>query len=95
MARTFELDTPEPELFDDGVPGVYKAVADPKSFTDAMSRPDADEWRKALHAELESLREIWHFVKMPGGVHVVNTLPVWTIKMNADGTWPTMVKVRW
>ena len=37
---------------------------DPASYREAMSSPDSDEWKKAIEAELQSMREndVWDLV---------------------------------
>lgn len=63
--------------------------SDPKSFKDAMSRPDKKQWMQAFQDELCNLKDSWCFCdrsEVPPSAKLVPCLCVWTKKLNADGT---------
>ena len=64
-------------------------ACDPKSFQDAMSRPDKKQWLRAFQDELYNLKDSWCFCDrsdIPKTAPCVRTHTVWTKKLNADGS---------
>ena len=53
-----------------------------------MSGPDQVHWRKAIHAELESmrLRGVFRAAKLPNGQRAIGTKWFFKIKRKADGS---------
>jgi transposase InsO family protein len=60
---------------------------EPKSFWQAMSGPDADEWYKAAAVEMQAHLDngTWELVKLPAGQKAIGSKWVFKIKRNADG----------
>ena len=60
---------------------------EPRSFTDAMKRPDADAWRTAMDREKTSLKEMGAFeeVDLPKGEKTIGLKWVFAYKKNAEG----------
>jgi transposase InsO family protein len=60
---------------------------DPSSLRDALSRPDAKEWRAAAQAEYDSLQEAgtYDLVELPRGRTAVGNKWVFKVKQLADG----------
>jgi hypothetical protein len=60
---------------------------DPKSIREAYSRPDADKWKEAVKAQLDSLLEnnTWELKPLPPGKRVIIPIWVFTIKRNGSG----------
>ena len=61
--------------------------SDPISFDEAMSRPDADKWRRAMQEELDSLKEneVWTLVNRPKNTNIVTNRWVFRIKRSPEG----------
>lgn len=61
---------------------------DPKTFSDAMSRDDKEEWRKAMDTEIDSMHSnhAWDLVPLPVGKFAINNKWVFRLKRNPDGT---------
>ena len=59
---------------------------EPIGYYDAISRPDAQEWIKAMHEELQGLEELntWVLCKLPVGKKAIGLK--WLYKMKVDGT---------
>jgi hypothetical protein len=57
----------------------------PRTYKEAMTRPDF--WKKPIELECARLRErkVWHLVDRPAGANVVKTMWVFAIKYDADG----------
>ncbi|KAG6578251.1 putative integrase [Phytophthora cinnamomi] len=62
--------------------------AEPKTFQEAVNGPDQVQWRKAIRAELKSmrLRGVFRAAKLPNNQRAVGTKWVFKIKRNADGS---------
>ncbi|GMG17557.1 unnamed protein product [Phytophthora fragariaefolia] len=62
--------------------------AEPKTFPEAVNGPDQVHWRKAIRAELKSmrLRGVFRAAKLPNNQRAVGTKSVFKIKRNADGS---------
>ncbi|POM64563.1 Integrase catalytic core protein [Phytophthora palmivora] len=62
--------------------------AEPKTFQEAVNGPDQTHCRKAIRAELKSmrLRGVFRAVKLPNNQRAVGTKWVFKIKRNADGS---------
>lgn len=63
-------------------------LSEPSTFQDAVSGPDQVHWRKAIRAELESmrLRGVFRAAKLPTGHRTIGTKWVFKIKRKADGS---------
>lgn len=68
---------------------------EPKTYKDAVSCAQKDQWRTAMEEELASHRELktWEIVKLPEGKKVVGSRWVYKIKRNASGD-PMKFKAR-
>ncbi|KAG6619107.1 Integrase catalytic core protein [Phytophthora cinnamomi] len=62
--------------------------AEPKTFQEAVNGPDQVQWRKAIRAELKSmrLRGVFRAAKLPNNQRADGTMWVFKIKRNADGS---------
>lgn len=70
---------------------VFKASAhgsEPRSFAEAMRRPDADKWFDAANLEIQQLLDngTWEVVQLPPGRKAIGCRWVFKVKRNADGT---------
>ena len=65
----------------------YDLSKEPQSYTEAITRPDADTWHAAMDREKESLEQMGAFkeVELPLGEHVIGLKWVHAYKMNAEG----------
>uniref|UniRef100_A0AAV1TQS9 Reverse transcriptase Ty1/copia-type domain-containing protein n=1 Tax=Peronospora matthiolae TaxID=2874970 RepID=A0AAV1TQS9_9STRA len=63
-------------------------LSEPSTFEAAVSGPDQVHWRKAIHAELDSmkLRGVFRAAKLPNGQRAIGTKWVFKIKRKADGS---------
>uniref|UniRef100_A0AAV1U9T2 Reverse transcriptase Ty1/copia-type domain-containing protein n=1 Tax=Peronospora matthiolae TaxID=2874970 RepID=A0AAV1U9T2_9STRA len=63
-------------------------LSEPSTFEAAVSGPDQVHWRKAIHAEIESmrLRGVFRAAKLPNGQRAMGTKWVFKIKRKADGS---------
>uniref|UniRef100_A0AAV1VBT5 Integrase catalytic domain-containing protein n=1 Tax=Peronospora matthiolae TaxID=2874970 RepID=A0AAV1VBT5_9STRA len=63
-------------------------LSEPSTFEAAVTGPDQVHWRKATHAELESmrLRGVFRAAKLPNGQRAIGTKWVFKIKRKADGS---------
>jgi hypothetical protein len=61
---------------------------DPKSYWEAMTRPDAQKWKEAAQAEMQApvKNGTWDFVKLPSDRKAVGSKWVFKVKRNAEGT---------
>jgi hypothetical protein len=61
---------------------------EPSSYTEAMSRPDAAQWRAAIDSELDSLKRTgtWTLTPLVAGRQAIGSRWVLKIKRKADGT---------
>ena len=66
---------------------VPKSYKDPMSEVEAMKDPYADEWKKAIKAELDALREnkTWKLMKLPHGRKALGCKFVFKVKRFATG----------
>ena len=64
-----------------------KDLSEPTTFQDAVSGPDQVHWRKAIQAELKSmrLRGVFRAANLPNGHHAIGTKWVFKVKRKADG----------
>ena len=62
--------------------------SEPSTYEDAVSGPDQVHWRKAICAELDSmkLRGVFRAAKLPTGQSAIGTKWVFKIKRKADGS---------
>ncbi|KAG2959322.1 hypothetical protein PC119_g26745 [Phytophthora cactorum] len=63
-------------------------LSEPTTFQKAVNGPDQVHWRKAIRAELESmrLRGVFRAAKLPNGQRAIGTKWVFKIKRKADGS---------
>ena len=63
-------------------------LLEPQTFQDAIDGPNQVHWRKAICAELDSmkLRGVFRATKLPTGQHTIGTKWVFKIKRKADGS---------
>jgi transposase InsO family protein len=68
--------------------GYYDAVRRnvPISYYDAINRPDAQEWIKAMHKEMQGMEDhnTWVLCELPVGKKAIGLK--WVFKMKVDGT---------
>ncbi|KAG3053635.1 hypothetical protein PI125_g25984 [Phytophthora idaei] len=62
-------------------------LSETTTFQDAVNGPDQVHWRKAIRAELKSmrLRGVFRAAKLPNGQRAIGTKWVFKIKRKADG----------
>ena len=67
-------------------------LKDPKNYTEALKAPDAEEWKKAMRDEMESLHKMqtFHIKELPAGRKAVACTWVYRRKRDLQG-----VVVRW
>ncbi|KAJ9516469.1 hypothetical protein QJQ45_011179 [Haematococcus lacustris] len=72
------------------------ASADPRSFREAMSRPNAEDWGRAMDAEIASqlANETWQLVDRQVGMSVLPGRWVLKSKLGPDGSIAKL-KARW
>ncbi|KAG2954619.1 hypothetical protein PC119_g27970 [Phytophthora cactorum] len=63
-------------------------LSEPLTFQEAVSGPDQVHWRKAIRAELKSMRlcGVFRAAKLPNGHRAIGTKWVFKIKRKADGS---------
>ncbi|WIA35441.1 hypothetical protein OEZ86_003881 [Tetradesmus obliquus] len=63
------------------------AIVEPKTIGEALSGPQAREWRHAIHRELQSLQQhaTWVLMQLPAGHKALDVKWVFKIKRHADG----------
>ena len=63
-------------------------LSEPSTFQEAVNGPDQVHWRKAIGAELDSmkLRGVFRAAKLPNGQSAIGTKWVFKIKRKADGS---------
>lgn len=63
-------------------------LSEPTTYQEAISGPDQLHWRKAIRAELDSmrLRQVFRAAKLPSGLQAIGTKWVFRIKQKADGS---------
>lgn len=66
----------------------FESGQDPKSYSEAMKRCDAEAWKTAMEQELRTLEKcnVWKLVDRPSGTNVVSNKWVLKIKRKPDGT---------
>ncbi|KAJ9509576.1 hypothetical protein QJQ45_011201 [Haematococcus lacustris] len=76
--------------------GVASQPAEPRSFSEAMSRPDAEEWGRAMDAEMASqhANQTWVLVSRQPGMSVLPGRWVLKVKWGSDGSI-VKYKARW
>uniref|UniRef100_A0AAV1UYD7 Polyprotein n=1 Tax=Peronospora matthiolae TaxID=2874970 RepID=A0AAV1UYD7_9STRA len=84
-------DTPTSSAFWHASANAVEAAVDfsePSTFEEAVSGPDQVHWRKAIDAELDSmkLRGVFRAAKLPNGQSAIGTKWVFKIKRKADGS---------
>uniref|UniRef100_A0AAV1V4J6 Integrase catalytic domain-containing protein n=1 Tax=Peronospora matthiolae TaxID=2874970 RepID=A0AAV1V4J6_9STRA len=84
-------DTPTSSAFWHASANAVEAAVDfsePSTFEEAVSGPDQVHWRKAIDAELDSmkLRGVFRAAKLPNGQRAIGTKWVFKIKRKADGS---------
>uniref|UniRef100_A0AAV1VDY6 Polyprotein n=2 Tax=Peronospora matthiolae TaxID=2874970 RepID=A0AAV1VDY6_9STRA len=84
-------DTPTSSAFWHASANAVEAAVDfsePSTFEEAVSGPDQVHWRKAIDAELDSmkLRGVFRAAKLPNGQGAIGTKWVFKIKRKADGS---------
>jgi len=68
----------------------YVHVEEPKSYDEALTRPDAEFWVRATHEELESWRELGvyekiHPSKIPRDAEIIDSKTVYKLKLDKNG----------
>ncbi|NAU60962.1 hypothetical protein EE075_30035, partial [Klebsiella pneumoniae] len=86
-----EDDDSTPPVFWRASANAVEAAADlsePTTFQEAVNGPDQVHWRKAIRAELKSmrLRGVFRAAKLPNGQRAIDTKWVFKIKRKADGS---------
>lgn len=83
-----------------GTSSKYRASAatvsdDPDTLKEALSGPDAEDWRAAVHEELNAIEalQVWELVPLPAGRKPIGTKYVFKKKRDAKGN-VTRYKVR-
>ncbi|KAG3032285.1 hypothetical protein PC121_g24407 [Phytophthora cactorum] len=63
-------------------------LSEPSTFQEAVNGPDQVHWRRAIRAELKSmrLRGVFRVAKLPNGQRAIGTKWVFKIKRKADGS---------
>ena len=63
-------------------------LSEPSTFEAAVNGPDQVHWRKAIQAELDSmrLRGVFRAAKLPNGQRAIGTKWVFKIKRKANGS---------
>ena len=66
---------------------LVKEEPDPRTVTEALSRPDKDDWKKAMNKEIESLPSngTWEIVPRPREQNIVSCKWVFKTKRNVKG----------
>ncbi|KAJ9517240.1 hypothetical protein QJQ45_009139 [Haematococcus lacustris] len=76
--------------------GAANQPAEPRSFSEAMSRPDAEEWGRAMDAEMASqhANQTWVLVSRQPGMSVLPGRWVLKVKRGSEGSI-VKYKARW
>ncbi|KAJ9506960.1 hypothetical protein QJQ45_016556, partial [Haematococcus lacustris] len=76
--------------------GAVSQPAEPRSFSEAMSRPDAEEWGRAMDADMASqhANQTWVLVSRQPGMSVLPGRWVLKVKWGSDGSI-VKYKARW
>lgn len=63
-------------------------VEDPQTLKEALKSDEADEWKKAMNAEYQSIikNKTWDLVDRPKSGNIIGSKWVFSIKRRADGT---------
>ncbi|THH26797.1 hypothetical protein EUX98_g7390 [Antrodiella citrinella] len=82
-----ELNTEEALVYAFNTRVSFKAD-EPRTFSEAMRRPDADKWYQAAQDEIKSHLEngTWELAQLPEGCKAIGSRWVFRIKYNADGS---------
>jgi len=64
------------------------SAAEPLSYSEALRRPDAEQWKQAALEELNahSTNGTWELVPRPKGKKIIGSKWVFKVKRNADGS---------
>ena len=64
------------------------AAAEPLSYSEALRRPDVEQWKQAALEELNahSTNGTWELVPRPKGKKIIGSKWVFKVKRNADGS---------
>jgi hypothetical protein len=67
---------------------VYLVDDTPKTIVEAFASPDADDWKEAVHSEMDSILSngTWELVNRPYGCKFVDCKWVFKKKLRPDGT---------
>ena len=77
---------------DDNMEYAFAAAAgispDPATIAEALSAPDADQWRAAMESEYQSLDDAgtWELCELPEGKNIVGSRWIFKKKLGKDGT---------
>ena len=76
----YDVNSVEPTTNHNGV--------DPTTYMEAVTRPDADKWKKAIATELSSIEEngTWKIVTLPPGKKPIGSKWVFKRKLNVDSS---------
>lgn len=68
---------------------ITMATSPPKNYHEAMSRQDADEWKKAIEVELDNLKKhnVFTVVELPAGAEVIGSTWVYQEKLTPTGVY--------
>ncbi|HVX00707.1 MAG TPA: reverse transcriptase domain-containing protein, partial [Candidatus Babeliaceae bacterium] len=82
-----DQDTEDEALISFGLAAV-SSQTDPTTYHDAMSREDAEEWKRAAEEEMQSIKEAgtYTLVERPPGVNVIGNKWVFKKKLKADNS---------
>ncbi|KAK3038255.1 hypothetical protein RJ639_030864 [Escallonia herrerae] len=66
----------------------YLLENEPRTYSEAMSSPDAPHWKEAINSEIESIMQnhIWELVDLPPENKILECKWIFKRKMKADGT---------
>lgn len=62
-------------------------ISDPKTYAQALARPDSAEWMASVDCELQALEDmnVWYEVQLPEGEHALGTTWVFKRKTGPSG----------
>ena len=81
-----EVDEPEDETLEDFALAT-RDEDDPKSMSDALARPEAEEWKTAMKTEIKQLERLgtWELVYPPANVNIIDSGFVYRKKRDNRG----------
>ncbi|KAG3121027.1 hypothetical protein C6341_g27299 [Phytophthora cactorum] len=87
VAQVTKMKLPEDRTLANAVEATVD-LSEPSTFQEAVNGPDQVHWRKAIRAELKSmrLRGVFRAAKLPNGQRAIGTKWVFKIKRKADGS---------